>query len=114
MNKTKLTPLQQDILNSLHPEKWSILDAEMNYLAAVELTQQGLAERHSQDLRKFRLGKLTPFQISVLKSCTYEDTVHIWVNKLGKKRKEEFLQLRENGLVETHPDQPHVHRRLVK
>ena len=58
--------------------------------------------------------KLTPYQISVLKSCTYEDTVHIWVNKLGKKRKEEFLQLRKNGLVETHPDQPHVHRRLVK
>jgi len=57
---------------------------------------------------------MTPFQISVLKSCTYEDTVHIWVNKLGEKRKEEFLQLRENGLIETHPDQPHVHRRLPK
>ena len=57
MNKTKLTPLQQDILRSLHPEKWSILDAEMNYLSAVELVQQGLAERHSEDLRKFRLGE---------------------------------------------------------
>ena len=53
----KLTPLQKTILDSLHPERWSIIDAEVNYLSAVKLVQQGLVERNSDDLRKFRLGE---------------------------------------------------------
>ena len=60
------------------------------------------------------MDRLTPYQMKVLNDCTYEDETHIHVNKLGKERKAQFLQLREAGLLETHPDQPYAHRRLPK
>jgi len=57
MNKTKLTPLQKTILDSLHPEKWSIIDATINHQPALELVKLGLAESNSDDPRKFRLRR---------------------------------------------------------